>query len=98
MKTDSQLQHDVSAEFLWEPSVHATDIGVEVKNGVVTLTGQFDSHAEKWRAVRHRRKVGPADLGQLQGHQGPAATGSGHYEDDLGGGAARQGKQIRVKG
>jgi len=31
MKTDSQLQQDVMAELAWEPSVHATQIGVEVK-------------------------------------------------------------------
>ncbi|MFZ2990306.1 MAG: OsmY domain-containing protein, partial [Ideonella sp.] len=32
MKTDTQLQQDVMAELKWEPAVHATQIGVEVKN------------------------------------------------------------------
>ena len=32
MKTDSQLHQDVSAELDWEPSVNATQIGVEVKD------------------------------------------------------------------
>jgi len=50
MKTDTQLQQDVSAELKWEPSVHAARIGVEVKDGVVTLAGQVDSYAEKWSA------------------------------------------------
>ena len=36
MKTDSQLQQDVTAELKWEFAVHAAQIGVEVKNGVVT--------------------------------------------------------------
>jgi osmotically-inducible protein OsmY len=57
MKTDSQLQQDVSAELQWEPSVHAARIGVEVKNGVVTLAGQVDSYSEKWNAERAAQRV-----------------------------------------
>ena len=57
MKTDSQLQHDVSAELQWEPSVHAARIGVEVKDGVVTLAGQVDSYSEKWKAERAAQHV-----------------------------------------
>jgi osmotically-inducible protein OsmY len=57
MKTDSQLQQDVTAELKWEPSVHAARIGVEVKDGVVTLAGQVDSYAEKWNAERAAQRV-----------------------------------------
>ena len=57
MKTDSQLQQDVSAELAWEPSVHAAQIGVEVKDGVVTLTGEVGSCAEKWHAERAAQRV-----------------------------------------
>lgn len=57
MKTDSQLQQDVNAELKWEPSVHAARIGVEVKDGVVTLAGQVDSYAEKWSAERAALRV-----------------------------------------
>jgi osmotically-inducible protein OsmY len=57
MKTDSQLQQDVSAELKWEPSVHAARIGVEVKDGVVTLSGQVDSYSEKWNAERAAQRV-----------------------------------------
>lgn len=57
MKTDSQLQQDVRAELQWEPSVNATQIGVEVKNGVVTLAGHVDSYAEKWDAERATQRV-----------------------------------------
>jgi len=39
MKTDSQIQQDVIDELKWEPAVDATDIGVEVKDGIVTLAG-----------------------------------------------------------
>lgn len=47
LKTDSQLQQDVMAELKWEPAVHAAQIGVEVKNGVVTLAGEVGSYSEK---------------------------------------------------
>ncbi len=57
MKTDSQLQQDVSAELKWEPSVHAARIGVEVKDGVVTLAGEVDSYVEKWNAERAAQRV-----------------------------------------
>jgi osmotically-inducible protein OsmY len=57
MKTDSQLQQDVSAELKWEPSIHAARVGVEVKDGVVTLAGQVDSYSEKWNAERAAQRV-----------------------------------------
>jgi osmotically-inducible protein OsmY len=57
MKTDSQLQQDVMAELKWAPDVHATQIGVEVKNGIVTLAGEVSSYAEKWNAERATQKV-----------------------------------------
>jgi len=57
MKTDSQLQKDVMAELAWEPSVHAAQIGVEVKDGVVTLAGHVATYAEKWRAELAAQRV-----------------------------------------
>jgi osmotically-inducible protein OsmY len=57
MKTDTQIQQDVIAELSWEPSVEATDIGVEVKNGVVTLSGHVSSYAHKWDAECAAQRV-----------------------------------------
>jgi osmotically-inducible protein OsmY len=57
MKTDSQLQKDVNAELEWEPSIHAEHIGVEVKQGVITLAGEVESYAEKWKAERAALRV-----------------------------------------
>lgn len=57
MKTDSQLQQDVIEELRWEPSVHANEIGVEVKDGVVTLSGEVHNFAEKWNAERAAQRV-----------------------------------------
>lgn len=57
MKTDSQLQQDVMAELKWEPAVHAAQIGVEVRDGVVTLAGEVSSYVEKWNAERAAQRV-----------------------------------------
>ena len=57
MKSDSQLKKDVSEELKWEPSVNANQIGVEVKDGVVTLAGHVDSYAEKWNAESAAQRV-----------------------------------------
>ena len=57
MKTDTQLQQDVMQELKWEPSVHAAQIGVEVKDGVVTLAGEVGSFGEKWNAERAAQRV-----------------------------------------
>ncbi len=57
MKTDAQLQQDVMAELKWEPAVHATQIGVEVQDGVVTLSGEVGSYIEKWNAERAAQRV-----------------------------------------
>lgn len=57
MKTDTQLQQDVIAELKWEPLVNAAQIGVEVKNGIVTLAGHVSSYPEKWEAERAAQRV-----------------------------------------
>ncbi len=48
--TDQEIQADVMAELRWDPSVPANEIGVVVKDGVVTLTGTVDTYMKKWRA------------------------------------------------
>ncbi len=57
MKTDSQLQQDVISELSWDPSIHATTIGVEVKDGIVTLAGHVQSYDEKWNAEKAAQRV-----------------------------------------
>jgi osmotically-inducible protein OsmY len=57
MKTDSQLQSDVIAELSWEPSINSENIGVEVKDGIVTLAGHVGSYAEKVDAERASMRV-----------------------------------------
>lgn len=57
MKTDAQIKSDVLEELDWEPEVTSTDIGVTVKDGVVTLTGHPQSLAEKLAAERAAQRV-----------------------------------------
>jgi len=57
MKNDSQVQQDVIAELKWEPSVNSAHIGVEVTDGIVTLSGRIDSYAEKWDAEAAAQRV-----------------------------------------
>lgn len=57
MKTDAQLKLDVSAELQWEPTLHAADIAVIAKDGVVTLSGSVPHYAEKQAAERAVQRV-----------------------------------------
>lgn len=52
MKTDAQLKDDVTKELEWDPSINASQVGVSVKKGVVTLTGHLDTYAEKYAIER----------------------------------------------
>ena len=45
--SDLELKKSVEAELNWEPSINAAEIGVAVKDGVVTLTGRVESYWEK---------------------------------------------------
>lgn len=47
MKTDIQIQKDVMEELEWEPYLNSSEIGVAVKNGVVTLSGTLNSFSKK---------------------------------------------------
>jgi osmotically-inducible protein OsmY len=57
VKTDLELKRDVEAELAWEPSIHAAAIGVAVTDGVVTLTGEVKTYAEKYKAERAVERV-----------------------------------------
>lgn len=57
MSTDSQLKQDVTNELKWEPSVNEANIGVSVKNGIVTLSGHVPTYAEKYGAEKAAKRV-----------------------------------------
>ena len=57
MKTDIEIQKDVLDELKWEPYLSATEIGVAVKNGIVTLSGTVNSYLKKTRAEKAAKRV-----------------------------------------
>ena len=57
MRSDSEIKRDVEAELRWSPAVDATDIGVAVKDGVVTLTGFVKSFLQKIEAEEAAKRV-----------------------------------------
>ncbi|OUM00906.1 BON domain-containing protein [Variovorax sp. JS1663] len=57
MKSDAMIRSDVVAELNFDPAITATDVGVIVKDGVVTLTGHPASHAEKHAIERAVQRV-----------------------------------------
>ncbi|WP_029268451.1 BON domain-containing protein [Flavobacterium sp. KJJ] len=58
MKTNEELQKDVQDAIKWEPLLHAAEIGVIVKDGIVTLTGIVDNYYKKTEAENAAKKVG----------------------------------------
>jgi osmotically-inducible protein OsmY len=57
MKTDTALRHDIERELEWDPSFDAGRVGQAVESGIVTLTGEVDSYAQKWNAERAIERV-----------------------------------------
>ena len=56
-KSDQAIQTDVLAELTYDPGVKVTDIGVLVKDGIVTLNGYATSYGEKWEAVKAAKRI-----------------------------------------
>ncbi|MBO9651432.1 MAG: BON domain-containing protein [Variovorax sp.] len=57
MKTDAKIRSDVLAEIDFDPSIRSLGISVEVKDGVVALTGTLTSYAEKHAVERAVQRV-----------------------------------------
>lgn len=57
MRTDLQIQKDVMDEIRWQPNLSSSEIGVAVKDGVVTLSGQVDSFMKKAAAEKAAKRV-----------------------------------------
>jgi len=57
MKSNEVLQKDVQDAIKWEPLLHAAEIGVTAKDGIITLTGVVDSFAKKSEAEEAAKKV-----------------------------------------
>lgn len=57
MRADSDIQRDVELEIRYDPVIQSHDIGVSVRNGVVTLTGFVRSYTERFQAERDAKRV-----------------------------------------
>lgn len=57
MKSDFELKRQVEEELAWDPAVDSTDIGVEVRDRIVTLSGHPSSYAEKLAAEKAAQRV-----------------------------------------
>ena len=57
MLTDEELQAKVLDELRWNPEVKPTDVGIEVDDGVVTLTGTVESYPMKVAAEKAAHRV-----------------------------------------
>ncbi len=56
-RSDEEIQRDVLAEMKWDARVQPNEIGVAVKDGVVTLTGFVDSYTKRWAAEEAAHRV-----------------------------------------
>lgn len=57
MRSNEELQKDVQDAIKWEPLLNAAEIGVTVKDGVVTLSGIVSSYAKKMEAENAAKSV-----------------------------------------
>lgn len=57
IRSDDEIRNAVLQELKWEPKITSTDIGVAVKDGVVTMTGFVSSYWEKDAAEKAAKRV-----------------------------------------
>lgn len=57
MKTDERIKTDVTAEIRWDVSIASPNIAVAVNEGIVTLSGQVSTYADKFNAERAAQRV-----------------------------------------
>jgi osmotically-inducible protein OsmY len=57
IRTDDQIQLDVLDELKWDARVQPNEIGVAVKDGIVTLLGWVDSYTKRWAAEEAAHRV-----------------------------------------
>jgi osmotically-inducible protein OsmY len=56
-RADTDIQEDVLDELAWDARVQPNEIGVAVKDGIVTLSGRVDTFTKKWAAEEAAHRV-----------------------------------------
>src|SRR5882762_11432376 len=57
IRSDLEIQQDVLSELKYDPRLQPNEIGVAVKDGIVTLLGWVDSYTKKWAAEEAALRV-----------------------------------------
>jgi osmotically-inducible protein OsmY len=57
IKSDSQIKADVLNELKWDSRIDETDVGIQVRDGTVTLVGTVDVYAKKIAAREAAHRV-----------------------------------------
>ena len=57
MKSDADLKADLMERLDAIPTVSASDIEVDVDNGMVTLSGRVDTHQTRFEVERTARRI-----------------------------------------
>jgi osmotically-inducible protein OsmY len=57
VSTDEQIQQEVLRELEFDATLQPSEIGVAVKDGIVTLTGYVDSYLKRWNAEKAAHRV-----------------------------------------
>jgi osmotically-inducible protein OsmY len=57
IRTDNQIQMDVLDELKWDARVQPNEVGVAVKDGIVTLLGWVDTYTKRWAAEEAAHRV-----------------------------------------
>jgi osmotically-inducible protein OsmY len=74
MRTDAQIQKDIAEQLKWEPFLNPAEIGVAVKDGIVTLSGQVDSYSKKIGAELAVKKIAGVKAVAEEIHVGPSPS------------------------
>lgn len=56
-RSDAQVKADVLKELKWDTTVSETEVGVQVKDGIVTLTGNVDAYPKRMAARNAAHRV-----------------------------------------
>jgi osmotically-inducible protein OsmY len=56
-RSDEQIQQDVLDEIKWDARLKPNEVGVIVKDGIVTLMGWVNSYSKKWAAEESALRV-----------------------------------------
>lgn len=79
MRTDAELKADLMERLDAIPAVNASDIEVIVDNGMVTLSGEVDTHQTRFQVERTARRVSGMRGLEIKVRPGQPASKKHHH-------------------